>query len=98
VRKIWGAIAVCGLLGCTRNVRLVSAHTSPGARYLCTPSACTAATTIDPAHANARGTVLFRLPDECARVHEVLVLDAQQKEPRVEVTCAPPEGGLGGMQ
>lgn len=99
MRKIWGVIAVLGLLGCARNVRLVSAETSPGARYVCTAKACSPAGEVDPSHANARKTVLFTLPPQCARVHEILVLDAQKKQPRVEVACAPPEPpGLGGMQ
>ncbi|MEY4508922.1 MAG: hypothetical protein RLZZ450_1044 [Pseudomonadota bacterium] len=87
-------------LGCTRNVRLVMPDTSPGARYLCTETSCTAAQVIDPSRDNRRHTYFVALPKQCGgRVHEILVLSAESKRPEIEVTCAPrEEDGVGDME
>jgi hypothetical protein len=93
------AVLALSLGACAHHLRLTSPDTDPGARYTCDGAgACRPATTDVPSERNPSGMTIVILPRECAgKIHEILILDAGSSEPKVDVTCAPLEEGVGTM-
>jgi hypothetical protein len=83
--------SACG----SRHVRLVSPDTTAGSRYTCEPGdgkVCTPATTDVPSDLNERNTAFVILPRECkGRIQQIVVINADSSEPKVDATCAPEE-------
>jgi hypothetical protein len=76
-------------------VRLVAPDTTAASRYSCEPGdgkICTPATTDVPSDLNQTHTAFVILPRECkGRFQQIVVIDADSSEPKVDVTCAPEE-------
>ncbi len=85
---------------CSHHVRLQSPDTAPGSRYACKVNAeCKPATEDVPSELNPRGTSFVTLPRECrGHIHQIVILDADSDEPKVDVTCAPIEEPIQDMQ
>ena len=53
---------------------------------------CQPATEDVPSDLNPHGTSFVKLPRQCqGRVHQIVILDADSDDPKVDVTCAPIE-------
>ena len=83
--------SACG----SRHVRLVAPDTTAGPRYSCEPGdgkICSPATTDVPSDLNQRNTAFVILPRECkGRFQQIVVINADSSEPKVDATCAPEE-------
>jgi hypothetical protein len=68
-------------------------QTETGPRYVCRGEGkCSPATTDVPSDLNPSGTTYVTLPEQCkGRIHQIVVLDADSSEPKVDVTCAAPD-------
>jgi hypothetical protein len=87
-----GLLLVVSSLGCARHVRLTTPDTDPAARYVCGEGGCQPADVDVPSERNPSGTTFINLPRQCAgRIHQILIVDADSSDPKVDVTCAPAE-------
>ncbi len=79
---------------CSHHVRLQAPDTSPGARYSCDKKSdhCQPATQDVPSDLNPHGVSFVKLPRQCqGHIHQIVILDADSDDPKVDVTCAPIE-------
>jgi hypothetical protein len=91
----WFAVAMFGLLGCQRHLRLVSPDTTGSSLYTCNETGCSPSEVDNPALFNQSGTKFIASPKQCAgRIHEVVILDAASSSPTIYVRCAPIEAPL----
>lgn len=87
-----GLLLVMSAVACARHVRLTTPDTDPGARYVCGAGGCQPADVDVPSERNPSGTAFINLPRQCAgKIHQILIVDADSSEPKVDVTCAPAE-------
>ena len=95
------SLALSWAFGCSaHHVRLTTPDTDPGARYVCLGEGpCQPADVDVPSERNRSGTKSITLPRECAgKIHQILVIDADSSEPKVDVTCAPQEEPIDEMR